>query len=56
MEYLFKKKLEKYQIEELQKRLPFLSEEDVKSQINYMDDFAYSISISSVSDINREEL
>lgn len=56
MEYLFKKKLEKYQIEELQKRLPFLSEEDVKYQINYMDDFAYSMTISSVSDIKREEL
>ena len=56
MEILFKQRLASYQIEELEKRIPFLSENKLIYSINYQNDMAYSMTISSDVDIDFEEL
>lgn len=56
MEYFFKRKIEEYQIGELQKRLPFLCEDKIDYRINYQDDLAYSITIFSVLETRIDEL
>lgn len=55
MEYFFKRKIEEYQIGELQKRLPFLCEDKIDYRINYQDDLAYSMTIFSVSETRIDE-
>lgn len=56
MEFLFKKELSSYQIAELKKRIPFLSENKLMYSINYQNDMAYGMTISSDGDIDFEEL
>lgn len=55
MEYFFKRKIEEYQIDELQKRIPFLCEDKIDYRINYQDDLAYSMTIFSVSETRIDE-
>lgn len=56
MEYVFKKEIENYQVNELLKRLPFLVEDDINYVINYRGDLAYSLSISSITTSQADEL
>ena len=56
MEYIFKQKIDRYQIDELQKRLPFLSEYQIDYIINYREGVAYSMTICPDSEIKIEEL
>lgn len=56
MEFLFKHHLASYQVTELEKRIPFLSETRLTYSINYQNDVACGMTISSDEDIDYKEL
>lgn len=56
MEILFKQHLAGYQIAELEKRIPFLSENRLTYSINYNNDMAYGMNISADGDVDLDEL
>lgn len=56
MEYYFKRKMQKYQIEEFQRRIPFLLEDKFSYSINYSDELAYSITITCIEEGKKDEL
>lgn len=56
MEYLFKNTLKDYQIRELEKRIPLISETVFRYKIHYINDSAYKISLIAESDFSDIEI